>query len=50
MWVKIELVGTRPLHIASYYQPKETDAYSAEDLKKKSLEKVSKEKGNMGSG
>ena len=45
LWVKIELVGTRPLHIAAYYRPKENDSYSADEFTK-SLEKVSKEKGD----
>ena len=34
LWVKIELVGTRPLHKAAYYRPKENDAYSAEEFTK----------------
>ena len=46
LWVKIELVGARPLHIAAYYQPKENDSYSADEFTK-SLEKVSKEKGDI---
>ena len=29
VWVKIEIVGTRPLFIAAYYRSKEGDSYSA---------------------
>ena len=43
LWVKIELVGTRFLHIAAYYRPKENDACSV-DESIKSYEKVSKER------
>ena len=46
LWVKIELVGTRPLHIAAYYRPKENDACCADEFTK-SYEKVSKEKGDI---
>ena len=42
----LELVGTRPLHIAAYYRPKENDAYSADEFRR-SLEMVSKEKGDI---
>ena len=46
LWIKIELVGTRHLHIAAYYRPKENDAYSADEFRR-SLEMVSKEKGDI---
>ena len=42
LWIKIELVGTRPLHIAAYYRPKENDAHSADEFRRSS-EMVSKE-------
>ena len=44
--LKIELVGTRPLHIATYNRPKENDAYSADKFRP-SLEMVSKENGDI---
>ena len=34
LWIKIELVGTRPLHIAAYYRPKENDAHSADEFRR----------------
>ena len=43
LWVKIELIGTKPLFTAAYYHPKEGDADSSEELKK-SLELVSLQK------
>ena len=39
VWVKIEIVGTRPLFIAAYYRPKEGDSYSADEFHR-SLEMV----------
>ena len=46
VWVKIELVGTRPLFIAAYYRPKEGDSHSPDELRR-SLEKVSQHKGDI---
>ena len=46
LWVKIELVGTKPLFIAAYYRPKEGDADSSEEFKK-SLEMVSLQNGDI---
>ena len=34
IWVKIECHGNKPLYIASYYRPKETDRESTEELAK----------------
>ena len=47
VWIKIELVGTRPSFIAAYYRPAEGDSYSADELRK-SLEKVSQQKVTYG--
>ena len=46
VWVKIEIVGTRPLFIAAYYRPKEGDSYSADEFHR-SLEMVSQQKGDI---
>ena len=46
LWTKIEQVGTRHLHMAAYYRPKENDAYSADEFRR-SLEMVSKEKAGI---
>ena len=46
LWVKMELVGTKPLFLAAYYRPKEGDADSSEEFKK-SLEIVSSYKGDI---
>ena len=46
LWVKIELVGTRPIYIAAYYRPKQNNAYNADEFRR-SLEMVSKEKGDI---
>ena len=46
VWVKIEIVGTRPLLIAAYYRPKEGDSYSADEFHR-SLEMVSQQKGDI---
>ncbi|MCW4309234.1 MAG: reverse transcriptase domain-containing protein [Candidatus Thiodiazotropha endolucinida] len=46
VWVRIDIVGSRPLFIASYYRPKENDALSLAELKR-SLTITSQEKGNM---
>ena len=46
LWVKIELIGTKPLFTAAYYRPKEGDADCSEELKK-SLELVSLQKGGI---
>ena len=39
LWIKLELVGRKPLFVAAYYRPKEGDALSTEDFQK-SLEMV----------
>ena len=46
VWVKIEMVGAKPLYIAAYYRPDEGDAASAEEFEK-SLSLVNQEKGNI---
>ena len=46
IWVKLDIVAAKPLYIAAYYRPKESDAHSLEELNR-SLEKVSMRKGNI---
>ena len=46
VWVKIEIVGTRPLFIAAYYRSKEGDSNSADEFHR-SLEMVSQQKGDI---
>ena len=46
LWIKIKLVGTRPLHIAACYRPKENDAHSTDEFRRSS-EMVSKENGDI---
>ena len=46
IWVKLDVVASKPLYIAAYYRPKESDAKSLEELNK-SLEMVSMRKGSM---
>ena len=46
VWIKIELVGTKPLYIAAYYRLKENDVYNADGFRK-SLEMVSQQKGDI---
>ena len=46
VWVKIELVGTKPLYIAAYYRLKENDVYNADGFRK-SLEMVSQQNGDI---
>ena len=46
IWLKLELVGTKPLFIAAYYRPKEGDSYSADEFHR-SLEMVSQQKGDI---
>ena len=46
LWVKIEMVGSKPLFIAAYYRPSESDEHSALEFKK-SLDLVNREKGNI---
>ena len=46
LWIKLELVGRKPLFIAAYYRPKEGDALSAEEFQK-STEIVSQQKGDI---
>ena len=46
IWVKLDIVAAKPLYIAAYYRPKESDAHSLEELNR-SLEMVSMRKGNI---
>ena len=46
IWLKLKLVGTKPLFIAAYYRPKEEDSYSADEFHR-SLEMVSQQKGDI---
>ena len=46
LWVKVEIVGSKPLHTAAYYRPHESDNASQEQLRI-SLEKVSEVKGHI---
>ena len=46
IWVKLDIVASKPLYIAAYYRPKKSDAKSLEELNK-SLEMVSMRKGSM---
>ena len=46
LWIKLELVGRKPLFIAAYYRPKEGDALSTEEFQK-SIEMVSQQKGDI---
>ena len=46
VWVKLNIVGAKPLYIAAYYRPRVGDAQSAEEFAK-SLALVSKMKGNF---
>ena len=44
LWIKLQLVGSVPLHIAAYYKPNELEPQNFAELKK-SVEKVSTVKG-----
>ena len=44
LWVKVEIVGFKPLHIAAYYRPPELNSASQEQVRN-SLEKVSEVSG-----
>ncbi|XP_053381760.1 uncharacterized protein LOC128549254 [Mercenaria mercenaria] len=46
VWVKIEIQGSKPLLVGSYYNPKEFDPHSLEELKK-SLSMAAKSKANV---
>ena len=46
IWVKLDIVAAKPLYIAAYYRPKESDAHSLEELNR-SLEMVCMRKGNI---
>ncbi|MCG8048052.1 MAG: hypothetical protein JAY75_12610 [Candidatus Thiodiazotropha taylori] len=46
LWVKVEIVGSKPLHIAAYYRPHESDSASQEQLRY-SLEKVNEASGHI---
>ena len=46
IWVKLDIVGAKPLYIAANYRPKESDAQSLEELNR-SLEMVSMRKGSI---
>ena len=46
LWVKLEIVGSRPLYIAAYYKPKEDDQNSL-DMLRCSLERLIGKKGNI---
>ena len=46
IWVKLDIVGAKPLYIAAYYRPNESDAQSLEELNR-SLEMVSMRKGSI---
>ena len=45
LWIKLQLAGSVPLHIAAYYKPNEFDPQSFAEFKK-SVEKVSTVKGH----
>ena len=46
LWVKIEIKGSKPLHIAAYYRPHESDSASLDQLQI-SMERVSQVKGHV---
>lgn len=46
IWVKIEMVTSKPLYLAAYYRPKEEDTGSNAELRC-SLEMVTTLKGNI---
>lgn len=46
IWIKLSIVAAKPLYIAAYYRPRESDAQSLEEFRK-SLELVSTKKGNI---
>ena len=33
LWVKLQLTGSVPLHIAAYYKPSESDTHSSEEFR-----------------
>ena len=46
LWVKLQVEKCKPLYIAAYYRPKESDIHSTEELRK-SLELTRNLKGNI---
>ena len=46
VWVRVDLAGSKPLFIASYYRPRESDEHSLAELRK-SLAMVSQDIGNI---
>ncbi|MCG8046380.1 MAG: hypothetical protein JAY66_11960 [Candidatus Thiodiazotropha taylori] len=46
IWIKLSIVAAKPLYIAAYYRPRESDVQGLEELRK-SLELVSKKNGNI---
>ena len=45
LWIKLQLAGSVPLHIAAYYKPNESDPQSCEEFKR-SVKKVSTVEGH----